>query len=76
MDIEAGGVSDHVAGGIGGVQAVLGEDPGVSGAELDHQFLFIVMGHERDIHGQSFSFLYLIRSRGTLPPRMRFAIFR
>ena len=55
---------------------VLGENAGVGGAELYHQLLFVVVGHQRDIHGWSSFLFYLIRSRGTLPPWMRFAMLR
>jgi hypothetical protein len=38
---------------------VLGENACISGAELDHEFLFVVMGHQCDIHGYRPPFFFL-----------------
>ena len=34
-----------------GAKGVLGQNAAVCGAELDHQFLFVVVGDQCDIHG-------------------------
>ena len=45
VDLQARGLRHHVAGGVGGEDAVPGQDAGVGGAELDHQVLLVVVGH-------------------------------
>ena len=60
-----GGLSHHTGGGAGAADGVFRKDAAVGDAELDHQFLLVVMGHERDIHGSDTSFLfYMARSGG------------
>ena len=51
VDAQAGGLADLEAGGGGGAKGVLGQNAAVCGAELDHQFLFVVVGDQCDIHG-------------------------
>ena len=51
VDAQAGGFADLKAGGGGGAKGVLGQNAAVSGAELDHQFLFVVVSDQCDIHG-------------------------
>ena len=50
VDLEAGGVGNHVAGGVGGVDMMLGEDARIGRTELDHEFLLVVVRHESNIH--------------------------
>ena len=50
VDVEPRGLGDHTAGGVGGAQVVPGQDAGVGGAELDHQVLLVVVGHQGNIH--------------------------
>ena len=50
MHLQTCGLRDHVSGGVGGVKMMLGKDAGIGRAELNHQILSVVMGHERDIH--------------------------
>ena len=51
IDRKTGGLRDHAAGGVGGAYGVLGQDAAVSSAELDHQFLLMVVAHQCDVHG-------------------------
>ena len=51
VDAQAGGLPDLETGGGGGAKGVLGQNAAVCGAELDHQFLFVVVGDQCDIHG-------------------------
>ena len=51
VDRQAGGLRHHTPRGIGGADGVLGQDPAVGGAELDHQLLFAVVAHKGDVHG-------------------------
>ena len=51
VDAQAGGLADLETGGGGGAKGVLGQNAAVCGAELDHQFLFVVVGDQCDIHG-------------------------
>ena len=57
VDAQTGGFADLKPGGGGGAKGVLGQNAAVSGAELDHQFLFVVVCHESDVHVVSQSFL-------------------
>ena len=50
VDVQAGGLGHHAAGGVGGADGVFGQNAAVCGAELDHQLLLLVVTHERDIH--------------------------
>ena len=50
---QSGGLGDLMSGGIGGVEVVLGENPGVGGTELYHEFLLVIVCHKRDIHAKS-----------------------
>ena len=52
------------------------QNPAVGGAELSHQFLFVIMGDQGDIHVIRSSLLWIqIRIRGIRCPMMRRAIF-
>ena len=76
MDGQPRGVGDDLAGGGGGAQGMLGQNPAVGGAELRHQFLFVIMGDQGDIHVIRSSLLWIqIRIRGIRCPMMRRAIF-
>ena len=74
--VQTGGIGYHVTGGVGGVDVVLGQNTGISGAELYHQLFLVIVGHKGDIHGSGSFLFYLIRSRGAFSPRIRFAMFR
>ncbi len=54
VDVQAGLRSHQLACGVGGTQVVPTENAGVGGAELDHQILFIVVGHQSKIHTDLF----------------------
>ena len=76
VDVQSGRFGHHMTGGVGGVEVVLGQDTGIGRAELDHQILLVVVGHQSDVH-EGDSFLnYLIRSRGTRCPWRRWAMLR
>ena len=57
VDRKAARFADHLTGHAGGAERVTGQNAGVSRAELDHQFLFVVVCHESDVHVVSQSFL-------------------
>ena len=57
VDRKAARFADHLTGHAGGAESVTGQNAGVSRAELDHQFLFVVVCHESDVHVVSQSFL-------------------
>ena len=76
MDGQPRGVGDDLAGGGGGAQGMLSQDPAVGGAELSHQLLFVIVGDQGDIHVIRSSLLWIqIRIRGIRCPMMRRAIF-
>jgi hypothetical protein len=50
---QTGIVSDQTAGGGGGKEAVLHEDTLVCGAELYHQFFFLIVSQKCDVHSDS-----------------------
>jgi hypothetical protein len=76
VDGQPRGVGDDLAGGGGGAQGMLGQNPAVGGAELSHQLLFVIMGDQGDIHVIRSSLLWIqIRIRGIRCPMMRRAIF-
>ena len=47
---QAGGLRHLTAGIAGGADGVLGEDAAVGNAELDHQFFFVIVAHQGNIH--------------------------
>jgi hypothetical protein len=47
---QTGIIGDQTARGGRGKEAVLGKDAFIGGAELNHQFLFLIMCKKRDIH--------------------------
>ena len=76
VDGQPRGVGDDLAGGGGGAQGMLSQNPAVGGAELSHQLLFVIMGDQGDIHVIRSSLLWIqIRIRGIRCPMMRRAIF-
>ena len=52
--MEARGVRYHLPRGAGGAEVVAGEDAGVGRAELNHEVLFIVVGHQSNVHDDCF----------------------
>jgi hypothetical protein len=50
---QTGMVRDQPTGGSSGKQIVPHKNALVSGAELDHQFFFLVMRQKSNIHGRS-----------------------
>ena len=66
---QAGGVLHLFAGIGGGTQGMLGQNTAVSGAELDHQLLAVIVCDQGDIHVDSLLLCCIryhrARSRGT-----------
>ena len=58
---QTGIVRDQTAGGSCGIQVMLCQNTFLSGAELHHQFLLLIVGQKRDIHSMvtPFEKLYL-----------------
>ena len=50
VDGQACGLGHHLAGGGGGAKGMLGQDAAIGGAELDHEFLAVVVSDQCDIH--------------------------
>ncbi len=50
LDGQAGGLGHLSAGVAGGAHGMLGQNAAVGDTELDHQFFFVVVAHEGNIH--------------------------
>ena len=68
-DVQSGGSGNLMSCGVGGVEVVPEENPGVGGTELYHQLLFIIMSHQRNIHKKDL--LCIARVSGAVPLRLQ-----